>query len=156
LSATNDLAGTGILRNPQESSGNRSKYRNSCPTGIPAKNSSKFGKKGIPATSPKPRSYKKFLRKKQENKKILRNPVRNAFLCTKNKFLKKGITKLGYRALLLTRLHCEVILLTDGSTISSVLGRHYISLQIPRDFQSIFLHFFSLTTDGCPFILTPT
>jgi hypothetical protein len=36
------LAGTGILRNLQESSGIRSKYRNSCPPGIPAKNSSKI------------------------------------------------------------------------------------------------------------------
>jgi hypothetical protein len=33
------LAGTGIRRNPEESGGIRSKYRNSCPTGIPAKNS---------------------------------------------------------------------------------------------------------------------
>jgi hypothetical protein len=39
------LAGTGILRNPQEFSGIRSKYRNSCPTGIPAKISCKIGKK---------------------------------------------------------------------------------------------------------------
>ncbi len=60
------------------------------------------------------------------------------------------------RALLLTRLHYEVFLLTDGSTISSILGRHYISLQIPKDFQSIFLRFLSLTTDGCLFILSPT
>ena len=52
-------------------------------------------KKGIPATSPKPRSSEKFLRKTQENKKILRNPVRNAFLGTKNKFPKRGITNLG-------------------------------------------------------------
>jgi hypothetical protein len=50
---------------------------------------------GIPATSPKPRSSEKFLRKTQENKKILRNPVRNAFLGTKNNFLKRGITNLG-------------------------------------------------------------
>jgi hypothetical protein len=40
------LAGTGILqesggirRNPEESGGIRTKYRNSCPAGIPAKNS---------------------------------------------------------------------------------------------------------------------
>jgi hypothetical protein len=32
--ASSFLAGTGILRNPQESSGIRSKYRNSCPPGI--------------------------------------------------------------------------------------------------------------------------
>ena len=35
------LAGTGILRNPPEYGGFRGKYRNSCPTGIPAKNSCK-------------------------------------------------------------------------------------------------------------------
>jgi hypothetical protein len=39
------MAVTGILRNPQESGGKRSKYRNSCPTGIPAKNFCKYGKK---------------------------------------------------------------------------------------------------------------
>jgi hypothetical protein len=39
------LAGTGIRRNPEESGGIRTKYRNSCPTGIPAKNSCKIGKK---------------------------------------------------------------------------------------------------------------
>jgi hypothetical protein len=32
------LAGTGIRQNPEESGEIRSKYRNSCPTGIPAKN----------------------------------------------------------------------------------------------------------------------
>jgi hypothetical protein len=63
------LAGTGILRNPQESSGIRSKYRNSCPPGIPAKNSSKIGKKQeFLRPPPKPRSCKKFLRKTQEKK----------------------------------------------------------------------------------------
>jgi hypothetical protein len=36
ISCTIDLAGTGIL---QESGGIRTKYRNSCPAGIPAKNS---------------------------------------------------------------------------------------------------------------------
>jgi len=39
------LAGTGILRNPPESEGFRGKYRNSCPTGIPAKNSCDSEKK---------------------------------------------------------------------------------------------------------------
>ncbi len=48
------------------------------------------------------------------------------------------------------------ILLTDGSTISSILGWHYISWQTPRDFKSIFLCFLTLTTDRCPFILSPT
>jgi hypothetical protein len=32
---------------------------------------------------------------KRRKKKILRNPVRNAFLDPKNKFLKTGITNLG-------------------------------------------------------------
>ena len=48
-------------------------------------------------TPPKTRSSEKFLRKTQEKKKILRNPVRNAFLGPKNKFLKRGITNLGVR-----------------------------------------------------------
>jgi hypothetical protein len=39
------LAGTGIRRNPEESGGIRGKYRNSCPKGIPAKNSCDHGKK---------------------------------------------------------------------------------------------------------------
>jgi len=38
------LAGTGILGNPPDSGGIRSKYRNSCPPGIPAKKSCKLGK----------------------------------------------------------------------------------------------------------------
>jgi hypothetical protein len=39
------LAGTGILRNPPKYGGFRDKYRNSCPTGIPVKNSCKNEKK---------------------------------------------------------------------------------------------------------------
>jgi hypothetical protein len=63
------LAGTGILRNPLESGGFRGKYRNSCPTGIPAKNYCDSKKKtGIPATSPKPSSCEKFLWKTQVKK----------------------------------------------------------------------------------------
>ena len=46
-------------------------------------------------TPPKTRSSEKFLRKTQEKKKFLRNPVRNAFLGPKNKFLKTGITNLA-------------------------------------------------------------
>jgi hypothetical protein len=46
-------------------------------------------------TPPKTRSSEKFLRKTQEKKKFLRNPVRNAFLGPKNKFLKRGITNLA-------------------------------------------------------------
>jgi hypothetical protein len=63
------LAGTGI----------RSKYRNSCPTGIPAKKSYDSGKKQeFLQPPPKPRSCEKILRKTQEKKEILRNPV---FFC---------------------------------------------------------------------------
>jgi hypothetical protein len=60
------LAGTGILRNPEDSGVN---------TGIPVpqeflqKNPVKMEKTGTPATSPKPRSCEKFLRKTQEKKK---------------------------------------------------------------------------------------
>ena len=57
----------------------------------------KSKKNGIPATSPKPRSCEKFLRKTQEKKEILRNPVRNGFLDPKNKFLKTGICNLVQR-----------------------------------------------------------
>jgi hypothetical protein len=63
-------------RNPEESRGIWSKYRNSCPTGIPAKNSCDRGKKQeFLRPPPKPRSCEKFLRKTQEKKEILRNPV---------------------------------------------------------------------------------
>jgi hypothetical protein len=73
------LAGTGIWRNPEESGEIRSKYRNSCPTGIPAKNSCDSGKKQeFLRPPPKPRSCEKILRKTQEKKEILRNPV---FFC---------------------------------------------------------------------------
>jgi hypothetical protein len=47
-------------------------------------------------TPPKTGSSEKFLRKTQEKKKFLRNPVRNAFLGPKNKFLKRGITNLAH------------------------------------------------------------
>jgi hypothetical protein len=78
------LSGTGILRNTPESGGFRGKYRNSCPTGFPAKYSCDSGKKtGIPATSPKPRSCEKFLRKTQGKKGILRNPGMNVFFVQK-------------------------------------------------------------------------
>jgi hypothetical protein len=73
------LAGTGIRRNPEESEGIRSKYRNSCPTGIPMKNSCDSGKKQeFLRPPPKPCSCEKFLRKTQGKKEILRNPV---FFC---------------------------------------------------------------------------
>jgi len=87
------FAGTGILRIPEES---RVK------TGIPVPQ--EFLRK-IPVKTkkkqqeflrppPKPRSCEKFLRKTQEKKENLRNPVRNSFLGPKNKFLKTGITNL--------------------------------------------------------------
>jgi hypothetical protein len=73
------LAGTGIWRNPEDSGGIGTKYRNSCPTGIPAKNYCDIGKKQeFLRPPPKPRSCEKFLRKTQEKKEILRNPV---FFC---------------------------------------------------------------------------
>jgi hypothetical protein len=59
---------------------NSSKYRNSCPTGIHAKNSCDSGKKQeFLRLPPKPRSCEKFLRKTQEKKEILRNPVFSVF-----------------------------------------------------------------------------
>jgi hypothetical protein len=68
-------------RNLEESGGIRGKYRNSCPTGIPAKKSCKIEEKNrIPATSPKPHSCEKFLWKTQEKKETLRNPGRDVFL----------------------------------------------------------------------------
>jgi hypothetical protein len=64
------LAGTGIWRNPPDSGGILSKFRNSCPAGIPAKKSCKNEKKtGIPATPPKPHSCEKILRKRRKKKK---------------------------------------------------------------------------------------
>jgi hypothetical protein len=78
------LAGTGIRQNPEEYGGIRSKNRNSCPRGIPAKNSCDSCKKQeFLRPPPKPRSCEKFLRKTQEKKEILRNPGRNGFLVQK-------------------------------------------------------------------------
>jgi hypothetical protein len=75
------LAGTGILRNPPESGEFRGKYRNSCPTGIPPKNSCKNGKNRNSCDPLQTHvTVKKFLWKTQEKKEILRNPVRNGFL----------------------------------------------------------------------------
>jgi hypothetical protein len=63
------LAGTGLWRNPEKPGGILSKYRNSCPTGIPAKNSCESGKKQeFLQPLPKPRSCEKFLLKTQEKK----------------------------------------------------------------------------------------
>jgi hypothetical protein len=89
------LAGTGIRQILEESGGIRGKYRNSCPTGIPAKNSCDSGKKQeFLQPPPKPRSCKKILWKTQK-KIILRNPGRNGFFGPKNKFLKTGIGNLA-------------------------------------------------------------
>jgi hypothetical protein len=86
------LAETGIRRNPEESGGIWSKYRNSCPTGIPAKKSCDCDKKQeFLQPPPKPRSCEKILWKTQEKKEILRNPGRHGFFGPKNKFLKTGI-----------------------------------------------------------------
>jgi hypothetical protein len=57
-------------RNPEESGGILSKYRNSFPQEFLRKIPVKSKKKNrIPVTSPKPRSCEKFLRKTQEKKK---------------------------------------------------------------------------------------
>ncbi len=54
-------------KNPAESGGIRGKYRNSCPAGIPAKNSCNSGKKQeFLRPPPKPHSCEKILRKTQE------------------------------------------------------------------------------------------
>jgi hypothetical protein len=79
-----------IRRNPEES-----KRRNSCPAGIPAKNSYESSEKQeFLRPPPKPRSCEKFLRKTQEKKEILRNPGRNGFFGPKKKILKTGICNL--------------------------------------------------------------
>jgi hypothetical protein len=82
------LAGTGIRQNPEESGGIRGKYRNSCPAGIPATKSCESSKnQEFLRPPPKPLSCEKFLRKTQEKKEILRNPVFFLFLSPKNRFL---------------------------------------------------------------------
>jgi hypothetical protein len=81
------LAGTGIRRNPEESGGIQSKYMNSCPTGIPAKNSCDSSKKQqFLRPPPKPRSCEKILQKTRKK----RNPQESCFflfLSPKNRFL---------------------------------------------------------------------
>jgi hypothetical protein len=57
--------------------------QDSCPTGIPVKNSCESKKTRIPATSPKIRSCEKFLQKTQKKEEILKNPCRNVFLSKK-------------------------------------------------------------------------
>jgi hypothetical protein len=65
-------------RNPEESGGIRSKYRNSCLAGIPVKNFCESGKKQeFLRPPPKPHSCEKFLQKTQEKK----NPQESFFYC---------------------------------------------------------------------------
>jgi hypothetical protein len=79
--------GTGIRRNPEKSGGIHCKCRNSCPVGIPAKNSCESGEKQeFLRPPPKQRSYGKFLRKTQEKKKSS-GILFLLFLSPKNKFL---------------------------------------------------------------------
>jgi hypothetical protein len=74
--------------NPEDSGGTRTKYRNSCPTGIPAKNSCDIGKKQeFLRPPPKGGSCETFLQNKKKSSGILRNPGRNGFLGPRNKFL---------------------------------------------------------------------
>jgi hypothetical protein len=90
------LAGTGIRWNPAESGGIQGKFRNSCPTGIPAKKSCDRGKnQKFLRPPPKPCSCEKIPPENTGKKEILRNPGRNVFFCPKNKFLKTGICNLG-------------------------------------------------------------
>jgi hypothetical protein len=88
------LAGTGIHRNPEESGGIWGKYRNSCPTGIPAKKSCDSGKNRNSCDHLQNHLPVKNSSGKHR-KKILRNPGRNRFFGPKNKFLKTGICNLG-------------------------------------------------------------
>jgi hypothetical protein len=78
---------SGILRNPEEIQ--------EFLTGIPAKNSCEIGKKQEFLRPLQNHVPPKNSSGKQRRKKILRNPVRNAFLGPKNKFLKRGITNLA-------------------------------------------------------------
>jgi hypothetical protein len=82
------LAGTGIRRNPEESGGIQSKYRNSYPTGIPAKKIMwQRQKTGIPATPSKTTLLWKI---PLENTGKKRNPQESCFflfLSPQNRFL---------------------------------------------------------------------
>jgi hypothetical protein len=59
----------GRNRNPPESGGILSKYRNSCPEEFLRKIPVKLEKNGIPATSPKPRSCEHSSGKRRKKKK---------------------------------------------------------------------------------------
>jgi hypothetical protein len=82
-------------RNPEESGGILSKNRNSCPTGIPAKNSCESGKKQeFLLPPPKPRSCVKFLWKTQKKRKH-QESWQEWLFWSKKIFLKTGICNLG-------------------------------------------------------------
>jgi hypothetical protein len=89
------LAGTGIRRNPLDSGGIRSKYRNSCPTGIPVKNSCDSRKKQEFLRPLQNHVPVKNSSEKHGKKEVLRNPGRNVFFRPKINFLKTGITNLA-------------------------------------------------------------
>jgi hypothetical protein len=79
--------GTGTQRNPEESGGIQSKYRNSCLTGIPAKKSCDSGKKQEFLRPPlQPRSCEKFYVKHRKKKKSS-GILFFLFLSPQNRFL---------------------------------------------------------------------
>jgi hypothetical protein len=74
------LAGTGIRRNPEEFGGIRSKCRNSCPTGIPAKNPVTVAKnRNSCDPPPKPHYCDEIPLENTGKKEIFRNPVFSDF-----------------------------------------------------------------------------
>jgi hypothetical protein len=89
------LAGTGIRKNPSDSGGFWSKYRNSCPAGIPAKNPVKVKKNRNSCDPLQNHVPMKKISGKHRKKIILRNPVRNCFLGPNIKFLKTRICNLA-------------------------------------------------------------
>jgi hypothetical protein len=89
------LAGTEILRNPPESGGIRSKYRNSCPTGIPAKKSCKSKKNRNSCNPLKNHVPVKNSSQKHRKKRNPQDSCQERFWGPKIKFLKTGITNLG-------------------------------------------------------------
>jgi hypothetical protein len=130
------LAGTGIQRNPEESRGIQGKYRNSCPTGIPAKKSCDSGKNWVfLRPPPKPRSREKFLRKTQEKKEILRNPGRNSFFGPKNKFLKTGICNLELLQVEFASILQVVAVIIGNAITSTVIVWLQKSITIPNSFM---------------------
>jgi hypothetical protein len=83
-------------RNPPESSGILSKYRNSCPQEFLRKIPVKSKEKKRNSCDPSKNIFLwKIPPENAGKKEILRNPVRNVFLDPKNKFLKTGIWNLA-------------------------------------------------------------